>query len=815
MPYNLTGSSPTYNSTGKFGASLNGGSAMTANPFPTNGTFTISAWVKISSTQHGATLRVAAGAVYSLWFGVDASGNATGRFGVSPEVTLTSTTNIVDNNWHELRIAADNSSIYFFVDGVMVFTVNGNAATNGMSYANALEFRTFSSGAFVWPGEIDEAALYNTCTHTAAYTPATAATSNSATGLRALWHFNNDLTDSNGAAAATLPGAPTIGTATAAPTGGSVAFTAGTAGTNATTSYIATASTGETATGATSPITFSDGSLSAGVARTIHVQAISSDGTGAASAESNSITPTSVAATTTTLTGPSTGIASTASSNFIVAANGTITGAVRVTPSDAGAGGTFVPTFIDISAGAANGTFTYIASSSGAKTISTTNNGALTNPASITYTASAGANNALTGATANVLFSPYTWNIGTGSAKTINSGAYFKTIFGGTSCTLNFDMTGIASPVPQISFRVDRFGPWVTVPIAASVVVTIPADVADYAAKGGHLLEVLVKSTSETQLRWGTQTTAVKLTGIILDNGKTISAPPALPLKAIFYGDSITEGVRTVNMTATNDTDRNDAGQCWSLEAGRILGAEVGNVGFGATGFNQAGSGGVPALTASYNFLYSGVARSFAAQPDFIVLMQGTNDSGDVTTNATAVLNGLLAATTTSKIIVLRPFNGSAHGAQLQAAIADSTAPARCFYIDTTGFFNTTNSSDALHPYGNENITHIAPLVAAAIRTVLASVSSAAHTPITFTPRCTLKAVADGAAAANVGMHAFVYDLITGELVGVKTGLTSSSAGLPPPFTVAFGVAGGAGYDVKFVDDANNLRRSLERIIPT
>jgi hypothetical protein len=95
-------------------------------------------------------------------------------------------------------------------------------------------------------------------------------------------------------------------------------------------------------------------------------------------------------ATATTLTGPTTGTVGVASSNFTAGADGAITGTVVVTPSDGGAGGTFTPTSVSISSGTPTATFTYTAASAGAKTISTTNNGGLANPASITYTASSG-----------------------------------------------------------------------------------------------------------------------------------------------------------------------------------------------------------------------------------------------------------------------------------------------------------------------------------------------------------------------------------------------------------------------------------------
>jgi alpha-L-fucosidase len=93
------------------------------------------------------------------------------------------------------------------------------------------------------------------------------------------------------------------------------------------------------------------------------------------------------AATAVTMTGPSSGYTGVPSSVFTVGANGTITGTITVTPSDGGAGGSFTPASVNISSGSPTATFTYTASSNGAKTISVTNSGGLTNPTAITYTA--------------------------------------------------------------------------------------------------------------------------------------------------------------------------------------------------------------------------------------------------------------------------------------------------------------------------------------------------------------------------------------------------------------------------------------------
>jgi hypothetical protein len=98
-----------------------------------------------------------------------------------------------------------------------------------------------------------------------------------------------------------------------------------------------------------------------------------------------------VQATGYSLSGPGSGTVGVASDPFTVALTGgtTVPGPVTVTPGDGGAGGTFTPSTVILNTGSTSATFTYTAASAGAKTISCTNNGGLSNPSSLNYTASA------------------------------------------------------------------------------------------------------------------------------------------------------------------------------------------------------------------------------------------------------------------------------------------------------------------------------------------------------------------------------------------------------------------------------------------
>lgn len=319
---------------------------------------------------------------------------------------------------------------------------------------------------------------------------------------------------------------------------------------------------------------------------------------------------------------------------------------------------------------------------------------------------------------AGILYSPYNWLVTSGSAKTINGGAYFRTLFTGTACTLTFDLSNMVTPASQIEYRIDGYGPWISAVVASTVTLTVPTDTAGYQA---HYLEVVVKSTTLIQNRWLSSGTSVMLvlTGIVLDNGSSLIAPQSYNKNILFYGDSITEGFKTVNSTATNDTDTSDSGQGWAFNLGKSLNANFGVVGFSGSGLIATGNGNVPVLSSTYNLLWQGQSRTFSPIPDLIIINEGTNDGGnDITTQAKTLLNLLFTACPGSKIVVLLTFKGT-HGSEWQNAIATSNMPNLVTYIDTTGFFNSAYSSDALHPFGFTNIATIAPKIGNLVAPIL------------------------------------------------------------------------------------------------
>lgn len=326
----------------------------------------------------------------------------------------------------------------------------------------------------------------------------------------------------------------------------------------------------------------------------------------------------------------------------------------------------------------------------------------------------------------NIVYSPYNWDRTSARALTVCGGAYFRALIAGspTAITLNFDVSSMTGTFPsKIAYRIDGGG-WTEATVAATVAVPLPSATSAWTE---HLIEVAVKSTTQSVNRWASPyATAVKFTGITTTPGTcTTAAIQSAGLRGIVLGDSITEG-NGIFSNSGDATVQSDATLGFAFRLRDFLGAEVGVVGFGGLGLTVGGNGNVPALTSSWKLNAASLNRSFTSAPDFAVVNIGTNDSRQSVTSATfqaaltTFLNDAIATLPSStKIVVLLPFGGYYGTTVFQAAIAAATDPTRIAFVDTTGWFNTANSSDGIHPYGYADLSNLGPRTAAAVKAAL------------------------------------------------------------------------------------------------
>lgn len=455
-------------------------------------------------------------------------------------------------------------------------------------------------------------------------------------------------------------------------------------------------------------------------------------------------TATAATATATTLTGPSTGVVSVASTNFTVGANGGITGTVVVTPSDGGGGGTFTPTTVGISSGSPTGTFTYTPGSTGAKTISTTNNGGLTNPAAITYTATA--SGAIAVDNAAITWSPFNWDtlsvgdfgVTVKSMQTACCGAYLKfSATGTTTISLALDATTLAAfgaNTPRLMWSINY---------GAAQFAQITVGAASLSLATGltvgtvYSVQVWLLGSVEAQgTRWDVSgvspTNVLRIQGITIDPGATMSAFPQIrPKKIAFAGDSIVEGVRAAGTT----TQPADHARSAAWFVGQGMAAEFGVIGFGAQAWTAAGNGGVPGFTTAWTSHTTGRPRNWAGI-DYYFVMHGYNGTPAQSAVSDWITAARAALGPTCWIFVVCAPSGRAASvvtAAVAAYKASNPADTRVALIDfsdriqITSFNNsvgqaTLEAIDGVHPFEWANAEIGAAIVQkaqAAIDTVL------------------------------------------------------------------------------------------------
>jgi hypothetical protein len=484
---------------------------------------------------------------------------------------------------------------------------------------------------------------------------------------------------------------------------------------------------------------------------------------------------TAPTATAVTLTGPTSGATGAASTNFTVGVNGTIGTSVVVTPNDSSGGGTFTPTSVTLTSGSPSGTFTYSPASDGAHTVSVTNGSSLSNPSSITYTSTSVVVIPVTNT--NVFFSPYNWfSNGAGSmqsnnvkasstyAWSNNRGAYMRfvaTVGASGSITLNVDTTSLASVAnaagcPNLAWSVGNGSEQTVLLAAGNTSVTLASGL----SAGTYAVFLCFKSVYITQDGdvagcYTAPNNRVQVTGITLSAGGTVSAPLLKSKRMVIYGDSITEGDRS--MSGTRSAASQDAKRTYGWHLAEVLDAEVGIVGW----YGQQWS----FFSGSWSNQASGVSRLngglLLPSPDYVVINYGENDGnpGPTTAAVNPVLAAIAVAAPAATIVLNVPFSGKA-----RTNLAQATLPAKAIRTDLARPEMAPGALqwsfvDGQHP-STEGHSNLGALLGFAIVGVLGSQGGGASTPTSgsisagATVTVTLPAGGRCAIASNGGLFA-------------------------------------------------------------
>jgi lysophospholipase L1-like esterase len=164
--------------------------------------------------------------------------------------------------------------------------------------------------------------------------------------------------------------------------------------------------------------------------------------------------------------------------------------------------------------------------------------------------------------------------------------------------------------------------------------------------------------------------------------------------RIMFFGDSITEGIRALGVTTGDMGDTNSATGAFPWFTCLKLGAVSHRVGYGASGITVNGSfhKADDALKYLYSQLY--VPNYY---PDAIVINHGTNDgsasANDFKTAYNQFLKDIKAIYSGVRVFVMIPFN-QAHAATIRTIVSENEG----VYLIETSSWTGIEKADGTHP---------------------------------------------------------------------------------------------------------------------
>ena len=211
---------------------------------------------------------------------------------------------------------------------------------------------------------------------------------------------------------------------------------------------------------------------------------------------------------------------------------------------------------------------------------------------------------------------------------------------------------------------------------------------------GKHTVRIIADGMTESEGKWNEEK-GFALKGITpSDGGKIYGIRPENKI-IFYYGDSITEGVRALNMSATSNG--NSATNAYPWFCSEKLGAVTYSVGYGASGVTVSGSFHTFKNAIDYNSNGREVADGVI--PDVIVINHGTNDRNvnaeTFKAELVKALSRLREKYSDAPIVYMIPF-GQYHA----QAIAEAVSGFENAYVVQTDEWNIT-FTDVYHPDSN------------------------------------------------------------------------------------------------------------------
>ena len=221
---------------------------------------------------------------------------------------------------------------------------------------------------------------------------------------------------------------------------------------------------------------------------------------------------------------------------------------------------------------------------------------------------------------------------GTMHHVTVTDGSTFHFLIeGAASFDLNYTVITLRK-TPYFSYSIDGKSP--IRQLITNPTVKLPD-------QGRHTVCIYADGLTEGEGKWQDERGFAFKDVTVPDGGSIKGIRPKNKVIA-FYGDSITEGIRALGMTA--DSDGNSATNSYPYHCSAELGAMPYWVGYGASGLTRLGS--FNTFINAIDYMSANVAVPDDFKPDLIVVNHGTNDGSASVTDFRNALDDALVRLT-------------------------------------------------------------------------------------------------------------------------------------------------------------------------